>query len=196
MVAGQAFVLPTPRDRHDRHDKYDKRRSSPHRSSSNKSPSKSSHHSSRHDRSHHHRSSSTTRAYTTDRDASGRRFIHLEPDSHNKVVHLPPPQLGEQYVIIPPPGGKVEVVVCSPVHRLITAHHRAHSPLIRTPKVTRWSTDTNLRRTDHGTKKSSKRLHYSRESLVALVSLVTTAAGQDQNRDQVRIDSDGAATEQ
>lgn len=110
IVAGQAFALPTPRDRHDRHDKYDKRRSSPHRSSSNKSPSKSSHHSSRHDRSHHHRSSSTTRAYTTDRDASGRRFIHLEPDSHNKVVHLPPPPLGEQYVIIPPPGHKVEVV--------------------------------------------------------------------------------------
>lgn len=110
MVAGQAFVLPTPRDKHDRHDKYDKRRSSPHRSSSNKSPSKSSHHSSRHDRSHHHRSSSTTRAYTTDRDASGRRIIHLEPESHNKVIHLPPPQLGEQYVIIPPPGGKVEVV--------------------------------------------------------------------------------------
>lgn len=106
-VPGQTLVLPTSsRDRHDRNDKH---RSSSHRSS-NKSPSKS-HHSSRHDRSRHHRSSSTSRAYTTDRDGSGRKFIHLDPDSRNKVVHLPPPQLGEQYVIIPPPGGKVELVV-------------------------------------------------------------------------------------
>ncbi|KAF9652792.1 hypothetical protein BDM02DRAFT_2598997 [Thelephora ganbajun] len=107
VVPGQTLVLPTSsRDRHDKHDKY---RSSSHRSSPNKS-SKSSHYSSRYDRSHHHRSSSTSRAYTTDRDASGRRVIHLEPISQNKVVHLPPPQLGEQYVIIPPPGGKVELV--------------------------------------------------------------------------------------
>jgi len=105
-VPGQTLVLPTSsRDRHDRNDKH---RSSSHRSS-NKSPSKS-HHSSRHDRSRHHRSSSTSRAYTTDRDGSGRKFIHLDADSRNKVVHLPPPQLGEQYVIIPPPGGKVELV--------------------------------------------------------------------------------------
>ena len=98
-------VLPAFRDRYDNH------RPSPRRSSSHKTPSKSSHHSSRHDRSHHYRSSSTSRAYTTDRDSTGRRIIHLEPDSHNKVVHLPPPLIGEQYVIIPPPGGKVEVVV-------------------------------------------------------------------------------------
>lgn len=112
VAPGQTLVLPT--SSRDRHDKHDKHRSSPHRSSSNKSPSKSSHHSSRHDRSHHPRSSSTSRAYTTDRDAAGRRIIHLEPDSRNKVVHLPPPQLGEQYVIIPPPGGKVELVVRYP----------------------------------------------------------------------------------
>lgn len=110
VVAGQAFVLPSPRDRHDRHDRHNSRHSSPHRSSSNKSPTKSSRHSSRHDRNHHYRSSSTSRTYTADRDSSGRRIIHLEPDSHNKVVHLPPPPLGEQYVIIPPPGGKVELV--------------------------------------------------------------------------------------
>ena len=108
-VPGQTFVVPTPP--RERRDERDKHRSSSHRSSSNKSPSKNSHHSSRYDRSHHHRSSSTSRAYTTDRDASGRRVIHLEPDSRNKIVHLPPPQLGEQYVIIPPPGGKVELVV-------------------------------------------------------------------------------------
>jgi len=102
-VPGQMFVLPTsPRDRHDRHDKH---RSSSHRSS----PSKS-HHSSRHDRSRHHRSSSTSRVHATDRDASGRKLVRLEPDSRSKVVHLPPTQLGEQYVIIPPPGGKVELV--------------------------------------------------------------------------------------
>ena len=117
VAPGQTFVLPTSsRDKRDDRDKY---RSSSHRSRSspNKSPSKSSHHSSRHDRSHHHRSSSTSRAYTTDRDASGRRVIHLEPDSRNKVVHLPPPQLGEQYVIISPPGGKLELVVCFPTRR-------------------------------------------------------------------------------
>jgi len=119
-IPGQTLVLPTSsRDRHDRQDKHH----SSSRRSSNKSPSKSSHHSSRHDRSHHHRSSSTSRAYTTDRDASGRRVIHLEPDSRNKVVHLPPPQLGEQYVIIPPPGGKVELVVCYPTHHFFVAYH-------------------------------------------------------------------------
>ena len=106
-VSGQTFVLPTSsRDRQDRHDK-------PH-TSSRRPSDKSPHHSSRHDRSRHHRSSSTSRAYTTDRDASGRKIIHLEPDSRNKVVHLPPPQLGEQYVIIPPPGGKIELVVRCP----------------------------------------------------------------------------------
>jgi hypothetical protein len=108
VIPGQTVLLPA--QGRDRYDERDKHRSSSRRSSSNKSPSKSSHHSSRHDRSHHHRSSSASRAYTTDRDGSGRRFIHLEPDSRNKVVHLPPPQLGEQYVIIPPPGGKVELV--------------------------------------------------------------------------------------
>jgi len=115
VVPGQTFVLPTPpRDRHDKHDKH---RPSSNRSTPNRSSSKPSHHSSRHDRNHHSRSSSTSRAYTTDRDATGRRIIHLEPNSRNKVVHLPPPQLGEQYVIIPPPGGKVELVVCYPTHR-------------------------------------------------------------------------------
>jgi hypothetical protein len=112
-VAGQTLVMAAqPRDRHDKRDKH---RSSSHRSSPNKSPSKSSHHSSRHDRGHHHRSSSTSRVYTTDRDSSGRRIIRLGPDSRDGVVHLPPPQLGEQYVIIPPPGGKVELVVCRPI---------------------------------------------------------------------------------
>lgn len=121
VAAGQTFVLPaSPRDRYDKHDKHH----TSYRSSSNKSPSKSSHHPSRHDRSNHHRSSSTGRAYTTDRDASGRRIIHLEADSRNKVVHLPPPQLGEQYVIIPPPGGKVELVVCYLTRRLLAMHHR------------------------------------------------------------------------
>ena len=109
VIPGQTFVIPTPS--HERRDERDRHRSSPRRSSSNKSPSKNSHHSSRYDRSHHHRSSSTSRAYTSDRDSSGRRIFHLEPDSRNKVVHLPTPQLGEQYVIIPPPGGKVELVV-------------------------------------------------------------------------------------
>lgn len=121
VVPGQAVLLPA--SGRDRRDERDKHRSSSHRSSSNKSPSKSSHHSSRHDRNHHHRSSSTSRAYTTDRDSSGRRIIHLEPDSRNKVVHLPPPQLGEQYVIIPPPGGKVELLVCLRRSQLV-GHHR------------------------------------------------------------------------
>ena len=129
---GQTLLLPTPsRDRHDRHDKH---RSPSRRSSSNKSPSKSSHHSSRYDRSHHHRSSSTSRAYTTDRDASGRRVIHLEPDSRNKVVHLPPPQLGEQYVIIPPPGGKVELVVRYPTYRFLAAYPRGSLTVCQNPQ--------------------------------------------------------------
>ena len=122
VVPGQTFVLPT--SSRDRRDERDKHRSSSHRSRSspNKSSSKS-HHSSRYDRSHHHRSPSTSRAYTTDRDASGRRIIHLEPDSRDRVVHLPPPQLGEQYVIIPPPGGKVEVVVCCPLVSYLAVCH-------------------------------------------------------------------------
>jgi len=132
MAPGQTLVLPTSsRDRYDRHEKH---RSSPRRSSSNKSPSKSSRHSSRHDRSHHHRSSSTTRAYTMDRDASGRRIIHLEPDSHNNVVHLPPPQLGEQYVIIPPPGGKVELMVRYPTYRLFSEDPRGSSTTCQNPQ--------------------------------------------------------------
>jgi len=131
VLSGQTLVLPT--SSRDRHDKHDKHRSSSHRSS-NKSPSKSSHHSSRHDRGHHHRSSSTSRAYTTDRDATGRRFIHLEADSRNKVVHLPPPQLGEQYVIIPPPGGKVELVVCYPTHCFLTAYRRGLSTICQNPQ--------------------------------------------------------------
>jgi hypothetical protein len=126
VTAGQMLVLPTSHKKHDRHDKHDRRRSSPHRSSSNKSPSKSSHHSSRYDRSHHPRSSSTSRAYTTDRDASGRKIIHLEPGSHNRVLHLPPPQLGEQYVIIPAPGEKLELV--NPQNHQVEYRHE---PLIR-----------------------------------------------------------------
>lgn len=136
VAAGQMVVLPTSHKRHDRHDKHDRRRSSPHRSSSNKSPSKSSHHSSRYDRSHHHRSSSTSRAYTTDRDASGRKIIQLEPGSHNRVLHLPPPQLGEQYVIIPAPGEKLELVVRFLACRLFATYHRGSS-FIRTRRVTK-----------------------------------------------------------
>jgi hypothetical protein len=131
MVPSQTLILPTSsRDRHDRQDKH---RSSSHRSS-NKSPSKSSHHSSRHDRSHHHRSSSTSRAYTIDRDATGRRVIQLEPDSRNKVVHLPPPQLGEQYVIVAPPGGTVELVVCYPTHRFLTMYRRGLPTIFQNPQ--------------------------------------------------------------
>ena len=131
VAPGQTLLLPT--SSRDRHDKHDKHRSSSRRSS-NKSPSKSSHHSSRHDRGHHHRSSSTSRAYTTDRDAAGRRIIHLEPDSRGGVVHLPPPQLGEQYVIIPPPGGKVELVVRYPTHHFLAAHRQNLSTVCQNPQ--------------------------------------------------------------
>jgi hypothetical protein len=119
--AGQTVVLPNSSQR--RHDRHDSRRSSPHRSSSNKSPSKSSHYSSRYDRSHHHRSSSTSRAHTTDRDAPGRRVVRLENGSHGRVLHLPPPQHGEQYVIISPPGEKVGFMVRFLSRHLFAVYH-------------------------------------------------------------------------
>lgn len=122
---GQTFILPTSsRERHDRHDKH---HSSPHRSSSHKSPTRSSHHSSRYDRGDHHRSSSTSRAYRTDRDASGRRLIQLEPGSRNKVIHLPPPQSGERYVFVRPP-------VCFPIRRVFATYHQSSPSVYQNPR--------------------------------------------------------------
>jgi len=93
--SSQAVVVPTP------HDHY--HRSS--RRSSTKSPTRSH---------HRHHQSSNSRSYTVpvtaDRDSSGRTIIQLDRDSRNKVLHIPAPRPGEQYVIRPPPGGKVEVM--------------------------------------------------------------------------------------
>jgi len=92
----QAILVPNPS--HDHHHRSSRR-------SSTKSPTRSH---------YRHHQSSNSRSHSIpvhgDRDPSGRTVIQLERDSRNKVLQLPPPRLGEQYVIIPPPGGKVELM--------------------------------------------------------------------------------------
>jgi len=62
---------------------------------------KSSHHA------HRSHNFSTTHIH---RNGTNTLVVQLGDDSRNKVVHLPPPPHGENYVIIPPPGTDVKLV--------------------------------------------------------------------------------------
>lgn len=110
IPTSNAIVVPNVS--HDRHHQ------STHQSSTRSPPSRSH---------HHHRKPSSSRSYSvpisSDRDSSGRTFIQIGRDAGNKVVHIPPPRHGEQYVIIPPPGGKVEVVHPQSYHQLDYKEH-------------------------------------------------------------------------
>jgi hypothetical protein len=100
IIPTPSNVIVVPNPSNDHHHRSSRR-------SSTKSPPSTSH--------HHHRRPSVSQPYTVampaEYDSSGRKYIQIEPDTRNKVVHIPPPRHGEQYVIIPPPGGRVEVVV-------------------------------------------------------------------------------------